>query len=44
MLAREDAADSEIVIEEVFTMTSVWNTVIDEQLKDYFNGSFAVER
>ena len=44
VLTGEDAADSKVVVEKVFAMASVRNAIVDKQLKNYLDGSFAVER
>ena len=43
VLTRVDPANSEIIIEQVLAMASVWNTVVDEKLQHNFDGSLTME-
>ena len=43
VLAREHTATSEIVVEQIFAMATVRNTVINEQLENDLNGLLAME-
>ena len=39
-----DAADSEIVIEEILSVTTIGNTIVDEKLQNHLDSCFAMER
>ena len=43
VLTGVDSANSEIIIEQVLAMASVWNTVVDEKLQHNFDGSLTME-
>ncbi len=44
MLAREDTTAPKVIIEQVFSMATVGNTVINKQLKDNLDGRLTVKR
>jgi hypothetical protein len=44
VLARVNAARSKVVVEKVFSVTAIGNTIVDQELQDNLNGSLAVER
>ena len=44
VLAREDTTAPKVIIEQVFSMATVGNTVVNKQLKDNLDGLLAVER
>lgn len=39
-----DAADPKIVVEEVLSVTTIWNTIVDEKLQNHLDSCFTMER